>query len=331
MQSRKVSMKKVLVWHQGALGDLILSLPALYAIRRHCGGAAVHIICRGDMSDIIVENNLAEEVTSNEKGIFGRLFEDPGGDSPDLEAFLGGFDGAFVFMRNRHDAFMDNVGRHIPWCHHISTFPPPGLRMHVPRYQLEQLSDMGIDNDETFPVLNAGRETSFPEGPPIIAVHPGSGGRKKCWPLRRYMRLMEELHRKGAVSFVVILGPAEENGEYETLEKFITEKGLCVEIIRDMPVSGIARVLKKAAFFIGNDSGIAHLASALGTPALVIFGPTDHEVWKPAGVNAGIVRSGYPCSPCGEEAYRRCTGIGCLEALTVETVLEEFRRAGRIR
>ncbi len=323
-------MKKVLVWHQGALGDLILSLPAVHAIRRHYGGAVLHIICRGDMSDIIVENNLAEEVTSNEKGIFGRLFEDPGSDSPDLKAFLAGFDRAFVFMRNRHEAFLDNVGRHIPQCYHISTFPPPGLRLHVPRYQLEQLSEMGIDNDETFPVLDVGGGMSFPEGPPFVAVHPGSGGRKKCWPLPRYMRLMEELRREGKVSFVVILGPAEDSGEYETLEKFIAEKGLRAEIIRDMPVTGIARVLKRAAFFVGNDSGIAHLASALGTPALVIFGPTDHEVWKPAGVNAGIVRSGYPCSPCGEEAYRRCTGIGCLQTLAVETVMKEFRRAPRM-
>jgi ADP-heptose:LPS heptosyltransferase len=324
-------MKKVLIWHQGALGDLILSLPAVYAIKNHRGGAGLHIVCRGDMSDIIVENNLAEEVTSNEKGIFGRLFEDRGRLPPDLKAFLAGFDGAFVFMRNRHDAFLDNVRLHIHQCHHISTFPPPGVRMHVPRYQLEQLSEMGIDTDEAFPVLNAGSGRFLPEGPPFIAVHPGSGGRNKCWPLRRYMRLMEELHREGEVSFVVILGPAEDSGKYETLKKFIAEKGLRVEIIRDMPVSGIARVLKKAAFFIGNDSGIAHLASALGTPALVIFGPTDHEVWKPAGVNVGIVRSVYPCSPCREEAYRRCAGIGCLEGLTVETVLEEFRRAGRIR
>jgi ADP-heptose:LPS heptosyltransferase len=324
-------MKKVLVWHQGALGDLILSLPAVHAIRRHCGGAGLHIICRGDMSDIIIENDLAEKVTSNEKGIFCCFFEDPGSLPPDLKAFLAGFDTAFVFMRNRHDAFMDNVRLHMPQCHHISTFPPPGARMHVQLYQLEQLSDMGINNDEKFPVLNAGNGTPFPEGPPLIAVHPGSGGRRKCWPLGSYMRLMEELHREAGVSFVVILGPAEDSGEYETLEKFVAEKGMRVKIIRDMSVSGIARVLKKAAFFIGNDSGVAHLASAVGTPSLVIFGPTDHEVWKPAGVNVGIVRSGYPCSPCGEEACRRCTGIGCLEALTVEKVLEEFRGAWRIR
>jgi ADP-heptose:LPS heptosyltransferase len=142
---------------------------------------------------------------------------------------------------------------------------------------------------------------------------------------------MEELHREDKLSsFVVILGPAEDGGEYETLREFIAERRICADIMRNMPVSEIVPALKQAALFIGNDSGITHLASALGTPSLVIFGPTDHEVWKPLGVNARIVRSGYPCSPCEENDYRRCKGVECLEALPVETVLEEFRRVLRM-
>jgi ADP-heptose:LPS heptosyltransferase len=324
-------MKKVLVWHQGALGDLILSLPAVYAIKKHAEGVSLHLICREDLSTVILRNNLAEEVTSNEKGAFGCLFSEREHHSPDLRAFLAGFDDAFVFMRSRNALFLDNIQCYIPQCHYIRTFPPPDVRVHVSRYQLDQLDDTGIGKGEKFPVLDAGGKTSFSADPPVIVVHPGSGGRKKCWPLRRYMRLMEELHREDESSFIVILGPAEESGEYETLREFISERRICADIMRNMPVSEIVRVLKKAALFIGNDSGITHLASALGTPSLVIFGPTDHEIWKPLGANVRIVRSGYSCSPCEEEDRRRCTGVKCLEALPVETVLAESRRVRRVR
>jgi ADP-heptose:LPS heptosyltransferase len=324
-------MKKILVWHQGALGDLILSLPAVYAIKKHGGGVSLHLVCRADMSGFILEKGLADGVTSNEKGTFGSLFGDLDRYSRDLKSFLDGFDGAFVFMRSRDDVFLDNLRRHIPHCHYIRAFPPPGMRMHVPRYQLEQLAGLGVDQGGGFPILGAGSDPSLPAGPTVIAVHPGSGGKKKCWPLHNYLRLMEELNREGDFSLVVILGPAEDRGEYETVNKFISEKGISAEIIENMPVSEVISVLKKAALYIGNDSGITHLASALGVPAVAIFGPTDHEIWKPLGGNVRIVRSAYPCAPCEEEAYRRCGKAECLETLRVETVLEECRRAGRVK
>lgn len=322
-------MKKILVWHQGALGDLILSLPAVYAIKKSAGGVGLHLICRGDLSSLIIESGLADTVTSNEKGTFGPLFV--GGDScsRDLKLFLGLFNGAFVFMRGRDDIFLGNLRRHIPHCYHINTFPPPGVRMHVPRYQLEQLAGLGVEMGGGFPVLGAGSDRYPPAGPPVIVVHPGSGGKKKCWPLHNYLLLMEKLHRCDDFSSVVVLGHAEDSGEYERVREFMSGKAIPAEIIRNMPVSEVIPVLKKAALYVGNDSGITHLASVLGTPAVAIFGPTDHEVWKPLGNNVRIVRSAYPCSPCEGDAYRRCGRAECLESLRPEAVMEECRRAGR--
>ena len=323
-------MKKVLIWHQGALGDLILSLPAIHSIKEYAGGGSLHLVCRGDMADVILESSLADRVTSNEKGIFGCLFGVGSDLPPDLKSFLDGFDTAFVFMRIRHEAFINNMSRYVTHCHHIRTFPPPGIRMHVARYQLQQLAELGIEHGDVVPVLDVGCEPLSSAEIPVIAVHPGSGGKRKCWPLRRYLQLMEELQEREACSFAVILGPAEEGGEYETIVQFVSERGIRADIIRNMPVSGIVRKLKGADLFIGNDSGITHLASAAGVPVVAIFGPTDQEVWKPLGRNVRIVRSGHPCSPCREEDYRRCSGGGCLESIQVGTVIGEFRRALRM-
>ncbi|MEJ2697843.1 MAG: hypothetical protein P8013_14500 [Candidatus Sulfobium sp.] len=192
MTKKSYNMKKILVWHQGALGDLILSLPAVHAIKKHYEETPLHLICRGDMADVIVERDLAETVSSNEKGEFGSLFADCTDFPRELGTFLEGFDAAFVFMRSRHDAFFDNLRRYIPQCRHIPTLPPPGVRRHVASYQLEQLTGPGIDHDRSFPVLGAGREVACPVGPPLVVVHPGSGGKKKCWPLRKYLQVIED-------------------------------------------------------------------------------------------------------------------------------------------
>lgn len=319
-------MKKVLVWHQGALGDLVLSLPAVHAIRRHYERACLHVICRGEMADLIIENGLADEVTSNEKGIFGFLFGEPDCHPPDLKTFLEGFGAAFVFMRRGHEVFLQNLRRYVPQSHHISTFLPPEKKVHVSKYQLEQLAQSGIGCNGVFPILNASGR-SFPSSVAPVAVHPGSGGKKKCWPLSRYLQLIEALSREERFSFSVILGPAECGGEYAILKEFISERNIRARLVRNQPVNEVAGILKKAQVFVGNDSGVTHLASALGTPVVAIFGPTDHEVWKPLGGNARIVRSGFPCSPCEEEDCRGCSGVDCLGTVGVETVLEECRRA----
>ena len=323
-------MKRILVWHQGALGDLILSLPAVYAIKKHAAKGTLHLVCREDMSEVVLENDLADNTTSNEKGMFGCLFVGPENHTPELKVFLDGFDVAFIFMRHCNNVFLDNLGRYVPKCHHILTFPPAGLRTHVSRYQLKQLAELGIQYNDIFPVLHEGNKTPSPAGLPVVAVHPGSGGIKKRWPLRKYLRLMDELHRQDDVSFVVILGPAESDGDYETLKAFISSKGIRAEVKKNMPVSRVVRTLKHATLYIGNDSGITQLAAALGIPVVAIFGPTDHNVWKPLGKRVTIARHVYPCAPCGEGTYRGCGKAECLETLSVETVLAKCLRTLRM-
>lgn len=323
-------MKRVLVWHQGALGDLMLSLPAVHAIKEHVAHGTLHLVCREDMSEIILENDLADNTTSNEKGMFGCLFVGPENHTPDLGTFLDGFDVSFIFMRHRNNVFLDNIGRYVQQCHHILTFPQDGVRKHVSRYQLEQLAELGIRYSNIVPLLHGGSKTPSPAGLPVVAVHPGSGGMRKRWPLWKYLMLMEELHRQDDIFFVVILGPAESDGDYETLKAFISAKGMRADVKKNMPVSLVVQALREASLYIGNDSGITHLAAALGIPAVAIFGPTDHNVWKPLGNRTTIARHSYPCAPCGEETYRGCGKAECLETLSVETVLTKCLRTLRV-
>jgi ADP-heptose:LPS heptosyltransferase len=82
--------------------------------------------------------------------------------------------------------------------------------------------------------------------------------------------------------------------------------------------------LKTADGYIGNDSGISHLAAFMGIPSVVIFGPSDPERWKPPGPRAQIVRPAVSCDPCFEVDPANCNQPACRTNATLESVLEAF-------
>jgi ADP-heptose:LPS heptosyltransferase len=86
--------------------------------------------------------------------------------------------------------------------------------------------------------------------------------------------------------------------------------------------------MEGSRLFIGNDSGISHMAAALGLPTLTIFGPTDHRVWSPRGEKIEVIRRGIPCSPCAEERFFLCKELECLNMIEVGDVLKRLRSMG---
>lgn len=311
---------KTFVWHQGALGDLILSLPSLHAIRRNSGNSTLHLFSRTDLSEIILRNNLADEVLPNEKAFFADLFRADKNLPGELGRFLSGFGAAFVFMRNPDTCFLENIGSHIPCCCFIKTVPPDDLRVHVSDFQLGQLEVAGIKTNAAMPVLDApaGRFSVFPQKN-IIALHPGSGGQKKCWPLDNYLKLVSLLHSGSQYYFYFILGPAEGDETLRETNEFIIRNRIDGQIIKGKSLTSVAGAIKMSSLYVGNDSGMTHLASALGIPVVAIFGPTDHERWRPLG-NASIMHSQLVCSPCKEDDYRKCVDVRCLGGVRAEGV-----------
>ena len=313
-------INKVLVWHQGAMGDLLLSLPALYAIRNSTAATRVHLVSRTDLSGLILHNSLADEISSNEDGLFADLFAAKKQLPASLGNFLPGFNTAFIFMKNPVPCFLEHIRDHVRNLFFIHTTPPPEQRVHISDYQMGQLKNAGIVRGGQMPALKAlpGPSLVLPPAK-IITLHPGSGGKKKCWPLSAYLELVSLLNTHDRFFFYFILGPAEENGEYEIINDFITENNLDAGIVRDKPLSHVAALLEKTFLYVGNDSGMTHLSSALGTFVVAIFGPTDHKIWAPRG-NVKIVDAGLAC-PTRGEMCGPCTDIRCLKELKAQDVL----------
>ena len=88
-----------------------------------------------------------------------------------------------------------------------------------------------------------------------------------------------------------------------------------------LPLPILAAIIKRSDLFVGNDSGITHLAAAIGTPTISIFGPTDPRMWGPRGEQVKILYKKSPCSPCSFDMRRNCFSQICLEGVTVEDVI----------
>lgn len=155
--------------------------------------------------------------------------------------------------------------------------PPPG-GPHASEWLAGALAPLGIEARAEPPPLAftaperaaaAALTSAMPDG--FLAVHPGSGSRAKNWPFERFAEAASRL--SPARPWLLPLGPAEE--EIETPEG--------ARLARDLPLRTLGAVLARAGLFLGNDSGISHLAAACGTTTLALFGPTDPALWAPVG------------------------------------------------
>lgn len=153
----------------------------------------------------------------------------------------------------------------------FSGLPPNDWSDHASRYYLTCLGF-----DDAPPLRLHIRPSGMPHD---VVIQPGSGSRRKNWPLVRFVSLAHALERSGR-SIAWCLGPAEGGIALPNGARRLDSESL-VEL---------ARVLAGSRLYIGNDSGITHLAAAVGCRTIAIFGPTDPRIWAPLGDNVTVVR-----------------------------------------
>ena len=302
-----------LIYHAGALGDFIITLPALrYWKSRHPSERTV-LLGIPAFGTLAKGACLTDDVFDVNSRAFLPLFHDQF--SPEAEKILSPFSSAIVF--SDHDSpLIRNI--HASGINDVRWQPPfHAMRMHAVDYHLSLFTDPGL-LDEKCKVpqvspsaadLAKAAEFLTLEGE-IIAIHPGSGSAKKSWSFDSFLELGRLLKQNG-FSIIWIKGPAEESLAFPESDRTVT--GLRLPVL--------AALLSQCRAFIGNDSGVTHLAAAAGCPTVAIFGPSDPAVWGPRGRNVSIIHKQDICTPCHRTPRQneRCSG-SCLAAITVEKV-----------
>ncbi|MBI1370334.1 MAG: hypothetical protein GC162_16995 [Planctomycetes bacterium] len=270
-----------LVFHHGALGDSVIVWPILRALgplalfapreKARLAAAALPLVTPidGDAPDL------------------SRLFS-PGATmevSDDLRDRLAAAGRIISFISNGQDAWAQNVMAMAREAHLYFVDPRamPDWDRPIVQAHLHQLHQQGLD---IRPLLADRRHN--PDGP--VLVHPGSGGRDKCWPAERVEALVDHLIRIGRPAQLLI-GPVErERIEARRLEHWRSR----YEVAEPWDLSELARVMGSARVVVANDSGPAHLAAGLGVATVALFGPTDPRVWAPLGPAVSILAPEEP-------------------------------------
>jgi len=326
---------RILCIHQGAMGDLILALPAIRALRDCLQPQWLEIMGHPWTLPLVCGHPYADAVTDCNRAEMAPLFLE-GAHLPEaLKGHFGTFDAAFCFSRST--ALAHNLREAgIPTTVLLPPFPQG--RQHLIDHHLSSLKcwyeshsegTLGIAPSSATPKLYLSKEEKEwaeeffrqrgLDRHEIIALHPGAGSRKKAWPPERFAALGRALIKeRESRRLLIIQGPADEECVKETLTGLV---GIPYLVVRDMPIRKLAALLSRARLFIGNDAGCSHLAAAFGVSTLALFGPTDPLSWAPRGEKAFWLQGDAPCAPCTPATQRTCERQRCLEAIEVEAVL----------
>jgi heptosyltransferase-3 len=288
------AVKRVLVVFPGALGDLICLLPALSAIARRHLGASIELMARGELARLVVGRTVVGRGHSIDAREVSALFSESSEES--ARGFFGGFERIYSFFafddarfRGRLVAATDAVVSFFP-------FRPVGDG-HVAEAYLRAIdvdAEVVVGRLEpTSEDLAAAEHVLARAGcdcARLVVIFPGSGSAAKNWPAEKFAALSSKLSNRTSVA--IILGPAE-----ESIEPIFRESG--ATILKDLDLPTVAGVARIATAFVGNDSGVAHLAGAVGASGVVIFGHTDPLRWRPVGVGKIDVLRGEPVDSVG--------------------------------
>jgi ADP-heptose:LPS heptosyltransferase len=266
---RGESIERVAVVFPGALGDLLLALPALRLLRARHAGAHLTLVVAGPLVSLASLLEVADEVASLDDRDGARLF---GGD--ELPRWLSGRPTLYSWIGSADAALRAHLGGATGAAHFHRVEQGPGER-HVAAEYVRALG-LALALPEPVPVRIRPRASALASAllarlaAPVLVVHAGAGSRAKRWDNAGFVQVANWWRAAGGTA-VVVAGPAEA-GEAPMLGP---------PEARDWPLPDVAALLAGAALFLGNDSGISHLAAAVGAPGVVLFGPTDARRWRP--------------------------------------------------
>ena len=160
----------------------------------------------------------------------------------------------------------------------------------------------------------------------IIGIHPGSGifqAGFRRWAPERFARVADRLIKTYNAQ-VIIFGGKQEISLAERVASLMKKNPIIAA--GKTTLGETAALIERCNLFITNDSGLMHIACAVKTPVVAIFGPTDYRKTGPYSINSAIIRKNLPCSPCYQRGKVKCKELDCFKLITVEEVLEAAER-----
>jgi hypothetical protein len=282
-----MSSGRILVIRGGAIGDFIVTLPVLAALRRQFPGVRLELVGYPGVAALALDCGWVDAVHPIEARPLAGFFARKGVLDPKWSGYFAEFHVILSYLFDPDEIFRTNLARVtkaqvIQGPHR----PDDSNPAHATEQLMEPLQKLAIFDADPVPSLNlktAANRTVFPRW---IAVHPGAGGAHKIWPRERWRDLLGRVLETQPVRLLLVGGEA----ELEILDLLSRQLPADrIETAVAWPLPRLAARLSECSGFLGHDSGIAHLAAACGLPGMVLWGPTQSRVWRPRSPRVELV------------------------------------------
>src|SRR3989442_3996285 len=336
-----MDFSRILIIKPSSLGDIVHALPTVADLRRRFPSARITWLVKREWAAVLEDNPHLDEVLALGLSVKGW----PGGIRAvragrfdtvvDLQgllrsALLGWISGAPVrigFANGREGS---------PWFY-TERVPVPSPSMHaVDRYLLTAKyvgADPGEVKPSEFPLPHDTQAQARVEvllaaagiqaGATLVAMNPSARWNTKRWPLESFAAVGDRLQEDEAAGVVLIGGRDERHVGKQVLRAMRTAP---IDLMGQTTLKELIALLRRVRLLVTNDSGPMHLAAAVGTPVIALFGPTDPARTGPYGAGHTVLRSGLPCRPTFQRDWTNVVELECLTSIRPENVIEAAMR-----
>jgi predicted lipopolysaccharide heptosyltransferase III len=217
-------------------------------------------------------------------------------------------------------------------------------RIHTVDHHLKMAEELGLPVVDRTPYIHVSSEKMWKvkerllrlgltKEEPFAIIHPGARRWYKSWPPEKFSRLADRIVLEWGIKVILAGGKDDMTACAKIMEQMEEE---ALNLTDQVPLLELPALVKKAQCLIGNDSAPIHIATAVGTPAIAIFGPTNWRIWQPRRAHDRTVAAEFPCMPCGHSRpHCPLAEEYCMNSITIEQVwkpvaeLISFRMEGR--
>ena len=337
--------RNILVIRLSSLGDVLLTMPAVQAIKKAFPEAGLSWLVEGSASELLSHQAFVDRViefprrrieADLRRGSLVSACRDLRDFVRELRQdaydvvldFHGIVKSAFLTRcarTGRRIGFDASVAKEASWLAYDERIGAGQRRLHKVLRNVLLSSRLGATDAAEVDIRVPGSAAAYIDrflagssiAPPFLVVNPfcSKGSQFKRWDLERYGELVRRIKDETGATVMILWGPDEEKEAVSLVEM---SRGRAV-LACPTTVSQALALLKKSCLYIGGDTGVMHLAALARIPVVALFGPTDHLVNGPYGGAHTIVRTGIPCSPCRD---KECRTRECLKSLTVDDVFQ---------
>ncbi|HVF86697.1 MAG TPA: glycosyltransferase family 9 protein [Pyrinomonadaceae bacterium] len=335
-------VRRVLVVRLRSIGDTVLATPSLHALRRFLPGAQIDVLLEDWVAPLLdASPDVDRVVTVKRHGTSSRLrvVQELRAEGYDVAFNLHG--GSTAALLTRASGARYRVGYQsyrYARLHNHSAPPASELwrreKTHSVEQQLALLGWTGVPVSDRPPtrlkvtigaersVARRLRDAHLGEGENFALIHPAAAFDSKQWATENFARVVEHLHARGLPA-VAIVAP----GEEKVIRTINDGARPPLIALTNLALPEVSALAARARLFVGNDSGIAHIAAAVQTPSVVIFGSSNVAHWRPwTNAPAEVVREEMPCAPCSGYTCSEFDVPQCIRRVSVERVNDAIGR-----